>query len=307
MTDLGPRPDAVDASPRWLRLADGRRLAYGEYGDPTGRPSLHCHGFPSSRLEAALLHAAAVASGTRLISPDRPGYGDSDPERRRTLLSWADDVQALADHLALERLALIGWSGGGPYALACLARIPERISGCALICPLGPIDRDDVRVQMRLATRLSFELAHRSPALSWWLHARPLPTLISIWPGLIDRVRAGNSGQADRRALQDQHVSTVLNQSVQAAMRRGAIGTRQDLALYTHPWQIDFSALDRSIDRPIDLWHGDADNTVPLAHAHWYAAHLPGCRLRIMPGEGHYSLPLNHGAAILQTLQAIQT
>jgi pimeloyl-ACP methyl ester carboxylesterase len=300
VTDRRRDPDALDVGLRWLRLPDGRRLAYCEYGDPDGRPSLYCHGFPSSRVEARLLHDAALAVGVRVISPDRPGYGDSDPDPERTLLTWSEDVRALADALDLSTLDLIGVSGGGPYALACVARIPERIGACALVCPLGPIYLDEVRVRMRLAVRLSFELASRSPKLANLVHAGALPALISASPWLIDGVRAANAGVSDREALQEPGARTVLTRSVLAAMRSGAVGARQDLMLYTQPWQIDFDAL----TRPIDLWHGDADNTVPVAHAQWYAARLPQCRSRIMPGEGHYSLPLRHGGAILRALEA---
>jgi pimeloyl-ACP methyl ester carboxylesterase len=296
VTDL----DALDTAPSWLRLADGRRLAYCEYGDPEGRPSLYCHGFPSSRIEARLLHDAAKGQGVRLISPDRPGYGDSDPEPGRSLLTWADDIRALADHLALETLDLIGVSGGGPYALACLARIPNRIRACTLVCPLGPIYLDPVRARMRLATRVSFGMAHASPKLAHWVHAGPLPALIAASPWLIDGARAINAGTSDRESLREPIARSVLTRSVQCAMRSGAPGARQDLVIYTHPWQIDFDAL----TRPIDLWHGDADNTVPVEHAHWYARHLPQCHLRIVPGEGHYSLPLRHGDDILRALEA---
>jgi pimeloyl-ACP methyl ester carboxylesterase len=300
VTKLARDPLAPEGSPRFVRLADGRRLAYCEYGDPGGRASLYCHGFPSSRIEARLLHEEAKGAGVRVISPDRPGYGDSDPDPQRTLLKWAEDILGLADQLALHAFDLIGVSGGGPYALACLARIPERVRACALVCPLGPIYLDPVRIEMRLVTRVSFTLAHQSPDLARLLHGGALPALIAASPWLIDGVRTLNAGASDRAALQDRLAREVLTRSVQEAMRVGARGARQDLALYTQPWNIDFGAL----TQPIALWHGDADNTVPLAHARWYAEHLAGCSLRILPGEGHYSLPLRHGGDILRSLEA---
>ncbi|MBK1643931.1 alpha/beta hydrolase [Thiocapsa imhoffii] len=278
-----------------VMLPDGRLLAYCEYGDPLGRPTLYCHGFPSSRLEAELFDLAARDAGVRIIAPDRPGYGDSAPDPQRTLLSWAADAQALADHLGLDQLDLLGVSGGGPYALACLACIPNRIARCTLVCPLGPIFLDSVRLQMRLGTRLSFTLTRRVPRLAAVLHRGALPTLIGASPWLIDRVRAGNAGPADRAVLRAPRVASILTRSVQAAMQAGALGSRQDLDLYTRPWGIAFA----SLEHPIDLWHGDTDNTVPLAHARWYAAHLPHCHLHVLPGEGHYSLPIRHAGRIL--------
>jgi pimeloyl-ACP methyl ester carboxylesterase len=147
---------------------------------------------------------------------------------------------------------------------------------------------------------MSFGMAHASPKLARWAHAGPLPALIAASPWLIDGARTINAGTSDRESLREPVVRKVLTRSVQCAMRSGAPGARQDLVIYTHPWQINFDAL----TRPIDLWHGDADNTVPVEHAHWYARHLPQCRLRIVPGEGHYSLPLRHGDDILRALEA---
>src|SRR5262252_963321 len=109
-----------------LRLRDGRQMAYLDLGPPTGLPLLCCHGTPGSRLEfrSAAPHAAAL--GTRLIAPDRPGYGGSD-FRRGSLLDWADDGAALLDALGLPRAAVLGVSGGVEYALALAYRYPGRV------------------------------------------------------------------------------------------------------------------------------------------------------------------------------------
>ena len=113
-----PRADAT------IMLADGRALAYCEWGDPTGSPVLLVHGGPGSRLLCPD-EDATVAAGVRLLTVDRPGYGGSAPRPDPTLLDWADDVQALADRLGLERFAVVGFSAGGGYALACTARMPS--------------------------------------------------------------------------------------------------------------------------------------------------------------------------------------
>ena len=103
-------------------LPDGRVLAYEEYGVPTGFPILSFHGGLSSRLDAAPAHEAAVATGVRLIAPDRPGMGLSTYQPGRRLLDWPADVAHLADALGIERFAVMGWSAGGPYAAVCAAR-----------------------------------------------------------------------------------------------------------------------------------------------------------------------------------------
>jgi pimeloyl-ACP methyl ester carboxylesterase len=287
-----------DQAPWWLRLPDGRRLAVAEYGDPRGEPVLYCHGFPSSRREAQLIEPAARAEGARLIAPDRPGYGDSDPLPRRSIADWADDVAALADHLGLPRVALVGVSGGGPYALACAQRIPDRLSACALVCPLGPVHRAELLATMHPAVRAMFVLPHRAPHLSSVLLSGPAAALLSIWPQGVEHLRSLRAPPADRAALARPEVAAILNDSIRDAMRNGAAGALQDLTLYTEDWGIDFA----SARTEIDLWHGEVDGTVPVAHSRWYAAHLPSARLHLLANEGHFSLPLRHGQEILRTL-----
>ena len=109
---------------RVLRLADGRRLGFAEYGASGGQPLLFFHGTPGARLVAGFAHQSALRLNVRLIAPERPGFGRSDFQAGRRILEWPDDVAALADALGLERFAVAGVSGGAPYALACAWRLP---------------------------------------------------------------------------------------------------------------------------------------------------------------------------------------
>src|SRR5262245_28757373 len=103
-----------------LVLPDGRKLAYAEFGDPDGLPVLYCHGSPGSRLEPLLIGDERLRqAGLRVIAPDRPGMGGSDFQRGRRLTDWPADVVRLADHLRLPRFAILGNSGGGPFAAVC--------------------------------------------------------------------------------------------------------------------------------------------------------------------------------------------
>jgi len=119
-------------------LADGRILSYAEFGDPTGYPLMFFHGFPSSRLEAWFLDPIVQRKGIRLIVPDRPGFGRSTFQSNRQFGHYPSDIQALADHLELDKFAILGGSGGGPYALACAKDIPGRLSAVGLFASAGP-------------------------------------------------------------------------------------------------------------------------------------------------------------------------
>ncbi|NKN32533.1 alpha/beta fold hydrolase [Marichromatium bheemlicum] len=283
---------------RQLTLSDGRQLGYTEYGTAHGRPVCYCHGFPSSRREAGLLHQAARRQGIRLIAPDRPGYGLSSDQPGREIRDWPADLAALADRLALDRFDLIGVSGGGPYALACVEALPTRVGHCLLVCPLGPIYLDPVRRAMAPGVRLSLSLARRIPWLTERIYTGPVPALLAARPELVARLRYRNAAAPDRAVLDRPEVTAALDRTIVDAMCNGAPGARRDLHLYPRPWGFDPTG----IDRTITLWHGDTDNTVPLAHAHWYAHHLPACRARILRGEGHYSLPVRHALTLLQAL-----
>lgn len=125
---------------RTLRLRDGRLLGYAEYGDPGGPALFYFHGFPGSRLEARLGDAVAARNGVRLIALDRPGFGLSHFKPGRTISEWPDDVVELADALGIDRFAVMGVSGGGPYVAACALKIPHRLIGAAMVSSTAPSD-----------------------------------------------------------------------------------------------------------------------------------------------------------------------
>src|SRR5512139_3720722 len=117
---IGSRADMAGSSAiRHIQLRDRRSLSCAEYGDPQGKPVLFFHGTPSSRLFRHPDDSIAASLGVRLITVDRPGFGLSDPKPGRILLDWTDDVIELADAFKIERFAVAGVSGGGPYAAAC--------------------------------------------------------------------------------------------------------------------------------------------------------------------------------------------
>ena len=116
-----------------IRLSDGRRLAYAEWGEPQGRCVFLFHGTPHSRLWCPDENVTA-SSNVHLVTVDRPGIGRSDVLPRRTFGAWPSDVVELADALQVEKFGVVGWSAGGPYAAVCGARIPARLTGVGIVC-----------------------------------------------------------------------------------------------------------------------------------------------------------------------------
>jgi pimeloyl-ACP methyl ester carboxylesterase len=266
---------------RILTLPDGRRVACAEYGDPGGLPVLALHGTPGSRLMFALADRAARERGIRLIAPERPGYGLSDYRHSESLAQIAEDLSAVADLYEVDRFAVIGVSGGGPYAVAAAAAMPDRISLLALVAPIGEVA--DVQLRLSRFQRLLFRRLARRPWASRLFFGRlrlmvfRSPDTAYRW--LMRRVRA-----ADRELLARSGVRISLQAAMGEGLRPGVEGVAQDLRLCCSPWRLRFA----DIDVPAIIWQGSDDPVVPPEAAYALARALPNCRLDVIPAAGHY-------------------
>ena len=276
-----------------LKLGDGRRLEYAEWGDIDGVPIVHHHGMPGSRLDHAASADLCSSLGVRVITPERPGYGLSGGLRRRTILDWPRDVAQLADHLKLSRFAVTGLSGGGIYALACASAIPDRLTEVVLAgCP-APLDRPEAMAGMRWENRVGLRAAALAPSLFRALAATVVRAL--RWnPELFLVEGTHDQPPADRTWTALPWVRADEIENLREAFRQGALAYAQDISLLARPWGFDLGG----IDLRIRLWHGDADRVIPLHHAKYLASMLPHGTLRVCRGEGHMLL-WNHIAEIL--------
>src|SRR5262245_38530378 len=262
-------------------LPDGRRLACAEYGDPSGLPVLALHGTPGSRLMFSLADRAARERGIRLIAPERPGYGLSEYRRAESLAQIADDLGAVADGYQLGRFAVIGVSGGGPYAVAAAAAMPDRISLLALVAPIGEVA--DTRLCLSRFQRLLFRrLARRSWASR--LFFRRMRAMLFKSPDTAYRWLMRQVGASDRELLARSGVRISLQAAMGEGLRPGVEGVAQDLRLYCSPWRLQFA----DIDVPTIIWQGGDDPVVPPEAAYALARALPNCRLDVIPAAGHY-------------------
>jgi pimeloyl-ACP methyl ester carboxylesterase len=292
--------------PQTLRLPDGRRLAWYEFGDPAGTPCIYTTGTPTSGLAGAFYHEDARASAVRWISPDKPGYGQSDYQARRTLLDWPADVAALADHLRLERFAAVGESGGGPHALALCHALPRQVTAGLVLASLAPPGGAAQDGMMR-ANRLMFWLAARHPALLWLPFAiarhkrlRQPPSAARHESGLSTRLAA--MPPADRALCARPEIMGLLDRAGVEALRPGVRGAIQEIALLIRPWNFELS----EVTVPIELWHGTEDRNVPIAMARALAAALPRSRLHVVEGAGHLASMSCH-AQIMEVIRRAAT
>jgi pimeloyl-ACP methyl ester carboxylesterase len=287
--------EAAQNSARKTKLPDGRALGYVEYGDPAGKPAIYLHGWPTSRLEASPADELARQMGVRLIAVDRPGCGASDFQPRRKLDQWPADVAHFADALALDRFALIGNSGGAPYAAACAARIPERITELIILCGLGPTDKGRA-AGMIASARWALLFARRAPRLAAWVGALAMRNLTRRNAPLFSGPSVESLPQADRAVLRKPDVRDALSDAVREGFRQGARGPVLDGCIYAQPWPFAL----QDIRVPSMVWHGEKDTIVPVEMGRLYARSIPGCKAVFYPDEGHFSLPINRMKEIFE-------
>ncbi len=270
-----------------VRLPDGRVIAIEEYGDPAGPVVLYFHGWPASRLEAGLIADLPV----RLLALDRPGYGRSSPLPGRSLLDWPRDVADVADRLGLGRFHVAGLSGGAPYAVACAYALPHRVKSVALVCPVPPANGLPPRAS---GVGHLYRLG-RHPVLAHRLFSvlRPLLRRRIITP----RTLVGSSLPAADRECLDRQTLSGLARVWREGIGRSIQGALSDAQIYGSDWNIPLG----NVTVPVDLWYGSEDSLIP-PHALTPFEAMPGLRLHIVAGEGHYSLAIRHAARILRQL-----
>jgi pimeloyl-ACP methyl ester carboxylesterase len=282
-----------------FRLASGRGLGYAVYGDPEGRPVFYFHGFPGSRIEARLADGIAARRRVRLIALDRPGFGLSEFNPRRTILGWPDDVVELADALGIERFAVVGVSGGGPYAAACALRIPQRLSAVSIVCGLGPLGTPSGTDEMVWRNYLTFVVGRRLPWLARIFFSRMAQRVRRNPEGMLGRI-IGALPDPDRLVFAKPEVRTALTDNIVEAFRAGSRGAACELLLLTRPWGFAL----KDITMLVNVWHGEEDVSVPPSMGRYQARTIPNCRAVFHPGEGHFSLVVNHIEEILSDLLA---
>lgn len=269
---------------------DGRSLEVLDTGPADALPLVYHHGTPQGAVPFPTLERAAAAQGLRVVSYSRPGYGASSPRpdgaTTATVADDAADTAAVLDHLGIGEFLTIGWSGGGPRALACAAVLPGRCLAAACCVGIAPAAAYDGDIRDGMAEENIDEYT------AVFAGVEALESFLDIRKGFFgvtpDQVAAGLGALAppvDRAALTEE-LTEYLAASVNAAGRQGIVGWRDDDLTHTRPWGFDLS----EISTPVSIWQGSLDTMVPFAHARWLAANVAGAQAHLIEGEGHISL-----------------
>jgi pimeloyl-ACP methyl ester carboxylesterase len=267
-----------------LRLSDGRGLTYSETGPPDGAPVLYCHGAIGTPLGAAVdLEALTSELGVRYIAISRPGIGGSDPAPGRTVLGFTADVRELIDALDIERLAVVGVSAGGPYALAVARELEGRVDRVAVCSSLSPLCPPHRTPGMQRRIRLALSVLAGAPEMCAAIGDLAVP-VIRRHPELLTRVIAAHAAPGERRLLHRADERSAASTSFLDAASEGVRGMIEDYLVYSSPW--GFAASE--VTAEVHLWHGLEDPLVPVEHALQLAVSLPRCRVFLDPDEGHH-------------------
>ncbi len=267
-----------------VRLPDGRQLGFARHGDG-GRPVFFFHGVGTSRLARHPDDSIAVSLGADVIAVDRPGIGLSDAKPGRRLLDWPDDVAALADLLGIDRFAILGWSGGGPYAAACAYKLRDRVIAAGIVSGPGPFVGPGAMTEIRATWRRRVRLAGMAPWLmrvAIWNWGRPLRR---------DPVRAFEMAvaemcESDRLILADPGLRSVMIENAVEVYRQGGRGLYDEGRILAGPWGFRPD----EIPGVVHLWHGELDSAVPPEMGRHMAHSIPRCHARFYPREGHHLL-----------------
>ena len=279
-----------------VRLADGTEVGYAEAGDPGGRPVLHLHGTPGSRLEVGLPAARRAAEdlGVRLIAPDRPGVGLS-PFHRFSIRGYPQLVRGFAAALGLERFAVTGVSSGGKYACACAWGLPERVTRAVLASSTCSFDLPGAKATWSRDDRLVYTLAGRAPWLLRLMFAKFTHDVRRDPTAVFSMMK--NLGPADQEIVGRGDFRRAFAAYVAEAFRQGSRGPAHDYTLEARPWGVPTG----QIRVPIEIWHGEDDRLVSPQASRILAAALPGAITHFVPREGHLLLAGNYAKAALQS------
>ncbi|MGI5241932.1 alpha/beta fold hydrolase [Dactylosporangium sp. CA-139066] len=273
----------------------GRRLEVLVAG-PDGGPVLVLHlGTPAGPVDTPVITGPAAERGLRTVICARPGYAGSTPRPGRTVADVAEDVTAVLDRLGADRFVTLGWSGGGPHALACAALLPGRCAAAATLAGVAPYGAAglDWLAGMGPENVEEFGAAAAGPeALEAFLD-RAAAGLAAVSGDEVAAALGGLASPVDAAALTGAFAES-LAAGFRSAVSSGTAGWRDDDLAFVRPWGFDPSA----IAVPVVVWQGGQDRMVPPGHGEWLATHVPGARARLDPDAGHISMAGEAGALL---------
>ena len=268
-----------------MQLRDGRKLGIAEFGSEDGHPVIWFHGTPGARWQLPPIALPAVERlGLRLVMVERPGVGLSTSHQYGCIAEWAPDVEQVLDQLGIDRFGVVGLSGGGPYALACAARLPDRVHAAAILGGVVPTvgpDACDGGFLLRQARWLKLMIPPAAAVTGtalWGLIQLAGP----FGDFLFDRYSA-ISPEGDQAVFAMEGMREMFLEDIRNGSRKQFRAILHDAILFGREWGFRLA----EVEVPVHWWHGDADPIVTLQGAKAACELLPDVELYVRPGESH--------------------
>jgi pimeloyl-ACP methyl ester carboxylesterase len=281
-----------------IAVGQDRRLGFAAFGDPQGRAVFWLHGTPGARRQIPTeARVYAAENHIRLIGVDRPGIGSSTPYQYDSVVEFADDLRTIADTLGIDKMAVIGLSGGGPYTLGCAAAMPDRVVAVGVLGGVAPTVGPDAisggvmtlgSLVAPLLTVAGFPI--RWAAVGFIRVLRPVAS-----PALYAFARV--SPEADRRLLVRPEFKAMFLDDLLNGSRKQLAAPFADVVVFARDWGFRLE----QVKVPVRWWHGDRDHIVPFAHGQHVVRRLPDAELYHLPGESHLA-GLGRAEEIMHTM-----
>ncbi len=283
-----------------LKLTDGRFLEYFDNGISSTSAIVFHHGTPAhASLWSSWLELAA-SRGIRALSYSRAGYGISDRNEGRTVHSNNGDIRELLDSFGIRDFISIGWSGGGPHALATATL--DGSKGVITLASVGQFGVDDLDflAGMGPENEVEFGEALKGEAeIAAWMENNG-HQFKEVTDNDIRQALGGLIGDVDKKALEG-----VIADEYATSNRKGLAvsfdGWIDDDIAFVHPWGFNLN----EISLPVLIWQGDDDFMVPHAHSYWLEKHIPTGTLHFIPGHGHISLIADYKGEIISQAEEL--
>jgi pimeloyl-ACP methyl ester carboxylesterase len=278
---------AEDGTWHEIKLPDGRVIEAVTSGPVESGALLFHLGTPNAALLFSPIVAAAARHDLPVVMFSRPGYAGSTPQPGRSVADVVPDTTSVLDAVGVESFVTIGWSGGGPHALACAALLPDRCQAAVSLAGVAPygVERLDFLAGMGEENIEEFGAALEGvEPLTKFLQGFA-PVLAELTGADVAASLGDLISDVDRAALTGDFADFTAT-AIRRAVSNGIAGWRDDDLAFTQDWGFDLAA----IKRPVAVWQGAQDRMVPYAHGEWLAAHVPGAVARLFRDEGHLSL-----------------
>ena len=270
-----------------VTTADGRVLEYLVDGPPDGPVLLLQPGTPNAAANIHAIVQAAGERGLRTVSYSRPGYGESTPRPGRSVADAVPDIETILDAVGAQQFVTLGWSGGGPHALAAGALLPERCQAVAVLAGVAPYPAHGLDW---FAGMCEGNLEEFGAALAGAGELNPLlesfaAEMVNVTGAGVSEAMASVLSPVDRAALTGEFADEMAA-ALRRAVSSGIAGWRDDDLAFVKNWGFNLD----DISVPVDIWQGRQDRMVPFEHGQWLAAKVPNAQAHLFATEGHLSM-----------------